>query len=51
MIKASRVLEETFAEDILSTDESDAAAFSSSRPITGVRDIVGTAVGRDHISH
>jgi len=50
MAKASRILEDTFAEDVLSTDESDAYAFSSARSIVGVPDAVGASIGRNQYS-
>jgi len=50
MIKAKRILEETFAEDVLSTDESHADIFNSNRSMPGMPAVAGTRLGHSYIS-
>jgi hypothetical protein len=50
MIKAKRILEETFAEDVLSTDESHADIFNSNRSMPGIPAVAGVRLGQSYVS-
>jgi len=50
MIKAKRILEETFAEDVLSTDQAHADIFNSNRSMPGIPAIAGARLGQSYVS-
>ena len=50
MTKVSRILEETFAEDVVSTDVSHAYAFKSVRSVIGLSASAGVAAARNQYS-